>query len=153
MRRLDNPVEIISKAMGHAAYSNVFSTFSYYDRNWQEWSKLTSAEKRDLISANFSSETHPHLFVEKARGPQYDEIVLEAVFPQIWPSTSLGFGGVGGAAMTEAYTVVFSFGLEYAVYFSGRFAYILKNPNNQFFIDLKNRHLVGVAEQSRYASD
>ena len=28
------------------------------------------------------------------------------VFPQVWGSTTLGFGGIDGSAMTEAYTVV-----------------------------------------------
>lgn len=28
------------------------------------------------------------------------------MFPQAWGSTSLGFGGIGGQAMTSAYTTV-----------------------------------------------
>lgn len=46
-------------------------------------------------------------------------------FPQTWPSTSLGFGGVGGQALTTAQTDVFVFNdAKLAViYWAGRFAY------------------------------
>lgn len=47
------------------------------------------------------------------------------VFEQAWGSTALGFGGIGGQAITAANTYVFvpNFdGLCY-VYFAGRFAY------------------------------
>lgn len=47
-------------------------------------------------------------------------------FPQMWGSTALGFGGIGGAAMTTAQTyVVFTYESVF-VYFGSRFAYELK---------------------------
>jgi hypothetical protein len=56
------------------------------------------------------------------------------MFSQMWGSTSLGFGGIGGQAMTSAYTV-----LVWApnrdsvfVYFAGRFAYEVKNYSDYF---------------------
>lgn len=47
-------------------------------------------------------------------------------FPQTWGSTALGFGGIGGQAMTTAQTyVVITYGTVY-VYFGSRFAYEMK---------------------------
>lgn len=122
MRRIKNPVESLSKALGHASYSEVFSDAYYRD----------------------------HQLNLKTRKPLYEEIIVEAMFVQKWGSTSLGFEGVGGAAMTEAYTVVLTMQAEYAVYFGGRFAYVLKNPNDQFFTDLKNQCLAPVADHQIY---
>lgn len=56
-------------------------------------------------------------------------------FPQTWGSTALGFGGIGGAAMTTAQTVVvFTYGApigKAAVYFGGRFAYLVENAGEE----------------------
>lgn len=63
-------------------------------------------------------------------------------FPQTWGSTALGFGGIGGAAMTTAYTVVVIGPQQDAcVYFNGRLAYHVKVPNDTFAFDL-GRHLM-----------
>lgn len=49
------------------------------------------------------------------------------MFPQTWGSTALGFGGVGGQAITGAYTVIVECHRtgNRAVYFGGRFAYLV----------------------------
>lgn len=73
------------------------------------------------------------------------------MFDQTWASTALGFGGVGGSAMTTATTYVFvPSTLERAyVYFGGRFAY--DTPiNDRFREDLRNRRMASVAEEGRY---
>lgn len=65
------------------------------------------------------------------------------VFPQIWGSTALGFGGIGGQAMTSAYTTVAVD--EYSgfcgVFFGTRMAYLIKKPNQKFFEDMKNERM------------
>ena len=48
----------------------------------------------------------------------------------------MGFSGVGGAAITSAYTVVLCCFKQYAVYFGSRYAYCVSNPNEKFFEDL-----------------
>ncbi len=65
------------------------------------------------------------------------------VFPQTWGSTALGFGGMGGAAVTTAYTtVVYMNHRSHAcVYFDGRFAYSEEKPPEVFWADLKDRAL------------
>lgn len=54
-----------------------------------------------------------------------DREVDVLMFPQSWGSTALGYGGIGGAAVTPAYTVVVRAHSCHCVYFgsSGRLAY------------------------------
>lgn len=81
---------------------------------------------------------------------------LEAImFPQTWASTALGFGGVGGQALTTAYTTII-YHIEtqvYIVFFDKEVAYTIQYPNEQFFNDMQNRKLVDVQQyKSRYTS-
>ena len=73
-------------------------------------------------------------------------------FDQTWASTALGFGGMGGSAMTTARTYVLipcSAQDRAFVYFGGCFAY--KTPiNDRFREDLKNHRMASVAESGRY---
>ena len=58
------------------------------------------------------------------------------IFPQIWESTALGFGGIGGDKITTATTYVLMpmvDGEDCIVYFAGRFAY--KVPYSTVFRD------------------
>lgn len=48
-------------------------------------------------------------------------------FPQTWGSTALGFGGIGGCAMTTAQTYVVTVQGRVLVYFGPRFAYEIKD--------------------------
>ena len=97
----------------------------------------------------------------------YPHIYMD-VFKQTWGSTALGFGGIGGSAMTDAYTTVVTVYLSYrgstttntieknpefhAVYFDGRLAYFIDDePTKEFFNDLKDRNMVSVDKAwSRY---
>lgn len=57
--------------------------------------------------------------------PTIDDFELYT-FNQTWGSTALGFGGIGGQAITEARTYVFvpmTCNQKCFVYFAGRFAY------------------------------
>lgn len=74
------------------------------------------------------------------------------VFPQVWGSTALGFGGVGGQAMTSAYTTVVE-DIEsgyYGVFFGTRMAYIIKNPNQKFFEDMSHEQMAEVSKKGLY---
>lgn len=61
------------------------------------------------------------------------------MFPQVWGSTALGFEGIGGCALTTAYTVVVcdEENKLYGVFFDERPAYLVENPSEVFFEDLK----------------
>lgn len=73
------------------------------------------------------------------------------VFDQTWASTALGFGGMGGSAMTTATTYVFvprRLNTAY-VYFDGRFAYEC-GINDRFREDIRNHRMASVMESGRY---
>lgn len=74
------------------------------------------------------------------------------LFEQVWPSTALGFPGVGGSAMTKAWTVVMlptRPNLTALVYFGGEFAYEAE-MNDEFQHDLACGRLASVMSSGRY---
>lgn len=74
-------------------------------------------------------------------------------FDQTWASTTLGFGGVGGSAMTTERTYVFipdNINTAY-VYFGSRFAYAVNEINDRFKEDLRNHRMRSVMESGRYS--
>ena len=75
-----------------------------------------------------------------------NDLVAE-VFPQLWSSTALGFGGIGGQAMTTAYTTVFYNSVSFkaaAVYFDNELAYVIDNPNETFWVDVSHHNMKSV---------
>lgn len=84
------------------------------------------------------------------------EILNVNIFSQTWGSTSLGFGGVGGQAMTSAYTTVLECLVEpqdskeehhiWLVFFAGSIAYAVENPTEEFFKDLASGNMASCAE-------
>lgn len=85
----------------------------------------------------------------KTRRPHEDDILV-IQFPQQWGSTALGFGGIGGAAMTTADTTVILSGASAAVYFAGRKAYVVKRFNQAFMDDVGNQAMVDVGKHGKY---
>lgn len=97
-----------------------------------------------------------HIYAVRNRGETYMYPELEVeVFPQVWGSTALGLGGIGGQAMTTAYTTVVSDCHTgwYSVFFGERLAYLIHNPNDIFFDDLKDRKMRPVYHSSVYQRD
>jgi hypothetical protein len=72
----------------------------------------------------------------KKRRPEMRDIEVR-MFPETWSSTALGFGGMGGAAMTPAYTVVVSRPNLALVYWGGVFAYGVE-PDEAFLADINS---------------
>jgi hypothetical protein len=100
-------------------------------------------ETRDWNSPNEKG------YVTKLRRPTVTEIEV-TMFSQSWPSTALGFGGAGGLAITAAYTVIVRHQQQYVIYFGGRFAYKITNPNPKFFADMQSHTMCAVSEVSNY---
>jgi hypothetical protein len=116
-----NHVEHLGEAIGHAIHVGL-SDISYPEFSWNE-------EARKRVPTG----------VMKTRRPGRHEILVE-MFPQTWSSTALGFGGVGGQAMSTAYTVIVTGpGQPVCVYFAGQFAYRIDEPNTTFFEDAMRR--------------
>lgn len=85
---------------------------------------------------------------KKLRRPFNHEITCYH-FPQTWGSTALGFGGMGGAAMTSAITsVVLCHGVA-AVFFGGRHAYTVRD-SALLTEDLRNFNMPSVSEAVKY---
>jgi hypothetical protein len=79
--------------------------------------------------------------------------VIWKIFPQTWASTALGFGGIGGASITTAYTTVIEYfseaGTRYRIFFGGRLAYD-KKYSDILFGDIENECLVSVKNSIKY---
>lgn len=80
-----------------------------------------------------------------------DDFYLET-FQQVWPSTALGFPGLGGQKITTATTYVLVPVLssqKYHVYFAGEYAYSAYY-SDAFAEDLKNRNMASVLHSDKY---
>ncbi len=71
-------------------------------------------------------------------------------FPQQWSSTALGFGGMGGAAMTTAQTTVVLHRRSAAVYFGTQFAYAIPSITQEFMDDVRRHRVAACDEVKKY---
>lgn len=73
-------------------------------------------------------------------------------FEQLWGSTAIGLGDIGGQAMTYATTtiVVNKESKIAGVYFDGCFAYMTSMLNSNFISDLVGRDMKSVSKSSYY---
>ena len=77
-------------------------------------------------------------------------------FPQTWGSTSLGYGGFGGSAMSNAHTIIIHAIHDnvYRMYFGCiRLAYEIKDPNQLFMEDLRNMQIKDKSRMLLYLRD
>lgn len=116
---LSSPIDAIARAVNHAALV-ALTPISYLRRDHAAMASW-SAEERLEAARNRTEPTIP-----AERRPDVHECEVLAMFSQTWGSTALGFGGLGGAAMTPAYTtVVLGPNGDVAIYWAGRFAYVV----------------------------
>lgn len=120
--QLSNPIESLASALHHAALV-ALPEFQYETRDWGSQDR----NARKTVS----------------RRPESCECSVAAMFPESWGSTALGFEGMGGAAVTPAYTVVIEGpGGDLAVYWSGQFAYLVpaaSDGRKKFLQDVSSR--------------
>lgn len=102
-----------------------------------------------LIQERFFNSIQSDLIQNNIRYPEFEVI---NVFSQTWGSTALGFGDIGGQAITSAYTTIIeSVDLGYvAVFFGERMAYVIKHPNEKFVEDIKKRNMCSVVSHYKY---
>jgi hypothetical protein len=133
------PIETLAGCMAHAAYE-AFPEYKYQDRNWAMHDKWRATLTREEMKTAVAP---PECFVEKTRKHTFYDLTLYNMFPQTWSSTALGFGGIGGQAITSAYVCVIQSNLVggYAVYFGGRFAYMIDRPNEKFIEDIQRHRM------------
>jgi len=90
----------------------------------------------------------------KSRRPSEYDVELRS-FPQSWPSTALGLGGIGGAAITSAQTTIVTCrgSDSAAVYFGERLAYVVTAPNATFASDMQLQSMASRHQATdRYAA-
>ena len=151
--QLGSPIEAVSAAVYHAAHI-AFSDIHYQDRDWAALERVNMEERRKIQL----DQSYP--MIAKVRRPDVREVQVTAMFPQTWGSTALGFGGIGGAAMTPAYTVVVTGpSNQIAVYWNGSHAYtmdlgtISDEQVAHFNEDLNKNWTVGLNEaDTRYGA-
>ena len=111
MNIADNPISTLAECIAHAQYEG-FSGIEYDRMDYDAVRNAkTAEEKRASMSAT----------VRAIRRPTTRDFEVMYMFTQTWGSTALGFGGIGGAAMTTAYTIVLRSHMngEYCIYFGG----------------------------------
>lgn len=136
MTYTDNPITDLAEVVAHAQYVG-FADIEYESRDWQAYRDSAGKEDRRI---------------PRTRRPTTRDFTVIGMFPQTWGSTALGHGGIGGASVTTAYTIVLHCGYtsEYLVYFGGRMAYKLVKPNQRFWTDLTEQNLADRASSRRY---
>jgi hypothetical protein len=147
MMYVENPLQDLHDAMAHAQYEG-FSDINYERMDYDAVRNAkTDEEKRASMRAT----------VPATRRLTTRDFNVYAMFPQTWGSTALGHGGMGGAAMTTAYTIVLECYAtrEFLVYFGGQVCYKVNRDSvnfNVFIEDCKNHKLVSKRESSRYGN-
>lgn len=120
-------------------------------------SKIRIRSLKNMITINdLKKETEEIYSKLESMGVNPNEQLYEFLsFVQPWGSTALGFGGIGGQMLTSAITTVV--GREdpdgvpiFYVFFGGRFAYAIKNPNRRFHEDMHKGHMAAVYEIGKY---
>lgn len=135
----EDPISCLAECVAHAQYVG-FSDIQYETRDWQAWRDTNGKED---------------LRVAATRRPTTRDFAVYAMFTQAWGSTSLGHGGMGGAAITTAYTVVLEchYTSEMLVYFGSQFCYKVnkRGANFSLFVeDCRNQNLVSKQESEKY---
>lgn len=135
-----NPIETLAACMAHAAYE-AFPEYKYQDRNWAKHDKWRATLTREEMKTAVAP---ADCFVEKTRKHTFYDLTVYSLFPQTWGSTALGFGSIGGQAITSAYVCVIESDLVggFAVYFGGRLAYVINRPNQKFVEDVARHRMV-----------
>lgn len=106
----------------------------------------TALESKDILP---DIERTIRGITEMVRPSLYDVQIIH--FPQLWGSTALGFGGMGGAAMTTAYTTVIMCKTNAAIFFDGRHCYSVDNVGQFFLDDLTKRQMASLRDaKDRY---
>ncbi len=150
--RLSSAIDAVASSVHHAALS-ALPALEHRKRDFAAMAGWSSAQR---LEAERSGAVP---YIETTRRPDVSECEVVAMFAQTWGSTALGFGGIGGAAMTPAYTVVVrSPDGTFAVYWAGHFAYLVPSDATQdkrdaFQADLSKRYTVSVSEaEARYGA-
>lgn len=159
MYQLHNPLDTIGASLAHAAYvalpdrvGEVMDGAALFAVSVKERAELRIREAK-------GEKVIPRKIVTW-RPDIRSDCEVYAVFAQSWSSTALGFSGIGGQAITAAYTVVIK-GPDnvFAIYWDAKFAYLVdlgaiaENQAEVFRADIANRTTAAVRDaEKRYGA-
>ena len=125
MEYLSHPIEVLSASLHHAAFC-ALPDLEYEQIDSKALYSMPAQQRHALQQREREGDTSEMPMRKVVRRPTVSECQVLGLFPQLWGSTALGFGGIGGAAMTYAYTcVVRGPGGAVAVYWSGDLGYVI----------------------------
>lgn len=147
--QIGSPLDAVHNALARATLVDL-PDIEYWQRDWKAYRDLPKEQAAGLSDGEGPGEW-------KKRRPDESEVRIQ-MFHQVWGSTALGYGGLGGAAMTPAYTVIVSFHEVSCVYFSsGMLAYAIdrrtQTPEGaaKFDTDVAKMNLLPVSQAKKYA--
>lgn len=109
----DSPISVLHEALASAVHRDL-PDIDYVQKRYKKWKGM----------ADHGPNKFPDYTEELCSRRPYGSEVKVNMFLQRWASTALGYGGLGGRAMTDAYTVLCTMGNITCVYFGGgRLAY------------------------------
>lgn len=130
----------LHSALAQALYKDL-PDILYTNRDWAAWRALSKEAQGVALKLNQVPQ------VQATRRPLEDDVEV-IMFPQTWGSTALGYGGMGGAAVTSAYTVIVHDHNTYCVYFGeGELAYLVKyseltdSGKENLRLDMQSQHM------------
>lgn len=130
----------LHNALAQALYKDL-PDISYTNRDWSAWRALSKEAQGVALKHNQVP------MVQATRRPREDDVEI-LMWPQTWGSTALGYGGMGGASVTSAYTVIVHDHVNYCVYFGeGELAYQIKYSDltdagkNHLRADIQGQHM------------
>jgi hypothetical protein len=134
MNYAENPITDLANCIAHAQYVG-FSDIEYETCDWEVYRKT----KEDVR-------------IPARRRPTTRDFGVYAMFPQTWGSTALGHGGMGGAAMTTAYTIVLEcyHTQEFLIYFGSEMCYKVdrRSRNLEVFVEDCRKHCLSSKRDS-----
>jgi hypothetical protein len=145
---IGSPFDALHEALANATSIDL-PDIAYWQRDWTAYRALPPEK-----TARLGPTDGPGRW-EKRR-PYTDETRV-IMIPQTWGSTALGYGGVGGAAWTPAYTVIVTHHNVSCIYFGcSRLAYKIDGSKQsldgqkRFKSDICEGAIVPCGEESRY---
>ena len=126
--------------------ADLMKSISEYEYLANSFTQLSSGEGRETLVKFWNEkivkrETSTYMTEDEYR--QWREINFHVV-RQIWGNTSGGWQGIGGSAMTSAYTVIIEnnwYGLA-CIYYNGKLAYICEMDEK--YIDYMSKQYRGL---------
>lgn len=118
-----HPLEDMAKSL-YMAIGRDLPLISFKQDDYEALNKLSPAERTMRMRKARMGDRQLIPTIIKKRHP-YESEVRVYMFPQTWPTKSLGFTLKNDPEEHDAYTIVIESAGAHAVYFGGKFAYLV----------------------------